>query len=116
VGVRGGEAIFFFNQSIGTEETNTFQLKFCIYHENCGRHRPRRFVGFSVGVAYSRNKLALRTRLRNLNLKSLFVLFVYLHIYLLEPGFTLCRIFIGAKNFIIHFRLTEPIEYPNTLN
>jgi len=27
-------------------------------------------VGVRVGVAYSRNKLALRSRLRNLNLKS----------------------------------------------
>jgi len=39
-----------------------------------------------VGVAYSRNKLALRTRLRNLNLKSLFSIFnsfrdIYVHIY-----------------------------------
>jgi len=30
--------------------------------------------------------------------------------------FTLCRIFTGAKHFIIHFRLTELIEYLNTLN
>jgi len=44
------------------------------------------------------------------------VLFVYLHIYLLELCFTLCRIFIGAKHFIIHFRLTELIEYLNNLN
>jgi len=40
----------------------------------------------------------------------------YLHIYLLELCFTLCRIFIGPKNFINHFRITEPIEYLNTLN
>jgi len=33
------------------------------------------------------------------------ILFVYLHIYLLELCFTLWRIFIGAKHFIIHFRL-----------
>jgi len=39
------------------------------------------------------------------------VLFVYLYIYLLELCFTLCRIFIGTKHFIIHFRLTEPIKY-----
>jgi len=44
------------------------------------------------------------------------VLFVYLHIYLLELCFTLCTIFIGAKHFIIHLRLTEPIECLNTLN
>jgi len=31
-----------------------------------------RFVGVRVCVAYSRSKLALRTRLRNLNLKSQF--------------------------------------------
>jgi len=43
------------------------------------------------------------------------VLFVYLHIYLLELFFTLCRIFIGAKHFIIHFRLTEPIKYHKNL-
>jgi len=30
----------------------------------------REFVSVRVGVAYSRNKLALRTRLQNLNLKS----------------------------------------------
>jgi len=34
-----------------------------------------RFVGVRVGVAYSRNKLALSTRLRNLNLKSQFFIF-----------------------------------------
>jgi len=32
-------------------------------------------VGVRVGVAYSRNKLALRLRLRNLNLKSQFSIF-----------------------------------------
>jgi len=36
---------------------------------SCGRHRFLRFVGVRVGVAYSRNKLALRTRLRKLNLR-----------------------------------------------
>jgi len=40
------------------------QLNFFIEHEN--------LVGVRVGVAYSRNKLALRTRLLNLNLKSPF--------------------------------------------
>jgi len=53
----------FLGQSIGIDENNTFQLKFCIYHENCRRHRVGRFVGIRVGVAYSRNKLALRIRL-----------------------------------------------------
>jgi len=32
-------------------------------------------VGVTVGVAYSRNKLALRTRQRNLNLRSKFSIF-----------------------------------------
>jgi len=50
-------------QSIGLDETNTFQLKL-----------------------YSRNKLALRTRLRNLSLKSQFSIFdsfqnIRVHIY-----------------------------------
>jgi len=44
-------ANFFLVQSIGIDETNTFQLKFFIYHENCGRHRFSRFVGVKVGVA-----------------------------------------------------------------
>jgi len=34
-----------------------------------------RFVGVRVDVAYSRNKLALRTRLRNPNLQSQFSIF-----------------------------------------
>jgi len=33
------------------------------------------FVAITVGAAYSRNKLALRTRLRNLNLRSHFSMF-----------------------------------------
>jgi len=40
-------------------------------YENCGRYRFRRLVG----VAYSRNNLAVRTGLRNLNLKSQFSVF-----------------------------------------
>jgi len=62
---------------MGTDVTNTFLLKFFIYHQNCGRHKFRRFVGFRRGVAYSRNKgrgifalQALRTRLRNLALRT----------------------------------------------
>jgi len=74
MGVTVGVANFL-GQSIGIDETNTFQLKFCIYHENCGRHRLRRFLGVRVGVAYSRAKLALHTKLRNLNLKSQFLIF-----------------------------------------
>jgi len=42
---------------------------------DCGRHRLGRFVGVRVGVSYSRYKLALRTRLRNLNLMSQFYIF-----------------------------------------
>jgi len=61
---------------MGTDVTNTFLLKFFIYHQNCGRHKFRRFVGFRRGVAYSCNKLELRTRLRNLNLKSQYSIFV----------------------------------------
>jgi len=43
-------------------------------------------VGARVGVAHSRNKLALRTGLRNLNLKSQFSIFdsfreIHVHIY-----------------------------------
>jgi len=43
-------------------------------------------VGVRVGVAYLRNKLALRTRLRNLNLRSHFSIFdsfldILVHIY-----------------------------------
>jgi len=34
-----------------------------------------RFVGVKAGVAYLRNKPALRTRLRNLNMKSQFSIF-----------------------------------------
>jgi len=43
--------------------------------ENCGRHRFRRLVGVRVGVSSTRNKLVLRRRLRNLNLKSQFSIF-----------------------------------------
>jgi len=61
-------------QSIGIDETNTSQLKFFTKHENCGRYRLGRLVGVRVGVAHSRNKLALRTRLRNLNPNSLYLI------------------------------------------
>jgi len=52
---------------IGMEQNNTHQLKLFFWHENCGRHWFGRFVG----VLYIRNKLALRTKVRNLNLRSL---------------------------------------------
>jgi len=35
---------------IGIDETNTFQLKFVLQHKNCGHHRFSRFVGVRVGV------------------------------------------------------------------
>jgi len=65
---------------------HTFQLKLFIKHESCDRHRFGRFVGVRVGVAYSRNKLALRARLRNLNLRSQFSIFdsfrdIHVHTY-----------------------------------
>jgi len=50
MGVRVGVENFFY-QSIGIDETNTFQLKFLILHENCGRHRLGRFVGVRLGMA-----------------------------------------------------------------
>jgi len=61
VGVRVREPNFFLDQSIGIKKTNTFQLKFFIKHTNYGHHRFDRFLGVKVGVASSRNKLALRT-------------------------------------------------------
>jgi len=46
MGVRVGVAnLDLLDQSIGIDETNTYKLKFCIWHENCGRHRFMRFVG-----------------------------------------------------------------------
>jgi len=49
MGVRVGVSNL--DQPIGTDETNTFQLKVVIQPENCGRHRFGRFVGVRVGVA-----------------------------------------------------------------
>jgi len=51
-GVRVGVANFFLDQSIGIDETNTIQLKFWA-------PQVWAFAGVRVGVAYSRNKLAL---------------------------------------------------------
>jgi len=92
-----GVAILFLNQSINIEETNTFHLKFCIQHGNCGRHRFGQFVGVRVGVAFSRDKLALRSRLRDLNLKSQFSILdsfrdIRVHIYVFLK-------FVGVANF-----------------
>jgi len=52
MGVRVGVANFFFDQSIGIDETNTFQLKFFILDKNCGRHsrRGKLFLGQSIGI------------------------------------------------------------------
>jgi len=47
---------FFFNQSIGTVETNTFQLKFLIEHENCGRHRVKDYTSFVKKYVTGRRK------------------------------------------------------------
>jgi len=71
MGVRVGVVNFYLDQSIGIDETNTFQSTFFILHESCGRHRLGWLVGVRVGVAYSRYKLALLTRLRNLILRYL---------------------------------------------
>jgi len=49
-----------------------------LYHylaHYCGRHRFGLFVDVRVGVAFLRNKFALRARLRNLNLRSHFSIF-----------------------------------------
>jgi len=77
MGVRVGVANFFLNQLIGIDDTNTFQLKFLSSMNIVG---VTGFRGLWVlwasqvfavcGRAYSRNKLALLIRLRNLNLKS----------------------------------------------
>jgi len=85
-GYVGGGQTFFLDQSIGIDETNTFQLKCFIWHENWGRNRFGRFLGVRVGVACSHNKLVLLTRLRNLNLKSQFSIFdsfrdIRVHVY-----------------------------------
>jgi len=53
MGVRVGVANFFFSQSIGIDENNTFQLKFLFYYQNCRSHSFGRFVGVRVGVALS---------------------------------------------------------------
>jgi len=63
-------------------------------------------VGVRVGVAYSRNKLALRTRLRNLNLRSHFSIFdsfrdIRVHIY----GFLrFVGVKVGVANFFFALR------------
>jgi len=60
---------------LGEELTNNLNSR--VWKFNCGHHRFGRLVGVRVGVAYSRNKLALRTRVRNLSLKSQFSIFEF---------------------------------------
>jgi len=61
------------------------------------------FVGVNVGVASSRNKLALLTRLRNLNLRaqfsSLIVSEIYVHIYDFLKFVGLVGVKVGVSNF-----------------
>jgi len=73
-------ANFFLDQGIGIEEqyisvkiyTNTFQLKFFIWHENCGRHRWGGLWALEWATIRVTNLRCvqgyamLRTRLRNL--------------------------------------------------
>jgi len=89
--------IFFVNRLVLT--TNTFKLKFCFYHENCGCHR----FGRLAGVAHSRRKFALRTRLRNRNIKSQFSIFdsfqnISVHIYVF---FKFVGVKVGVPNFFL---------------
>jgi len=61
MGVRVRVANFFLGQLLGIDVTTTFQLNFFSSMESVG-HRFGRLMGVRVGVAYSRNKLALRTK------------------------------------------------------
>jgi len=52
--VMGGRVIVanvFMDHSIGIDESNTFQLKCFILHENCRSHRFGRLTGVRVSVA-----------------------------------------------------------------
>jgi len=69
MGVRVGVENFFLDQSIGIDEINTFLLTFFSSMKIVGA-TDLGVMGVRVGVASSRDKLALRTRLRDLNLKS----------------------------------------------
>jgi len=84
-----GVSNFFLDPSIGIGETNTN------IHKNCERYRLWRLVS----VAYSRNKLALRKRLRNLNQKFQFSIFDSVRdIRVLTYDFFLvCGRFVGVK-------------------
>jgi len=67
----GRVANFFLDQSIGIDEINTFQLTFFSSMKIVGA-TDLGVMDVRVGVASSRDKLALRTRLRNLNRKPQF--------------------------------------------
>jgi len=72
--------------------------------------RFSRFVGVRVGVAYSCNKLALRIKLRNLNLKSQFSIFDSfrdIHSYL--RFFEVCGRFMGVRVGVANFFLDQSI-------
>jgi len=63
------------------------------------------FVGVRVGVAYSRDKLAVRIRLRNLNVRSQFSIFysfrdIHVQIY---DFFEVCGRFVGVKVGVANF-------------
>jgi len=71
-------ANFFWGQSIGIVETNFHARKNVNWNVSVNIFSSMKIVGATgvrVGVASSRNKLALGTRLRNLNLKSQFPIF-----------------------------------------
>jgi len=65
-------------------------------------------MGVTVGVAYSRTKLALSTRLRNLNLRSQFSIFdssrdnrvLIYHFFKLMGGFVGAKV--GVANFFVN--------------
>jgi len=64
-------------------------------------------VGVRVGLAYSRNKLALRTRLRNLKLKSQFSIFdSFRDIHVRIKDFLT---FVGGKVGVANFFLAQSI-------
>jgi len=83
--------------------TNTLQLNFFIHHENCGRQGFGRIVGARVDVTYLRNKLTLRTRLWNINLKSQFFIFNSLRdirVYIYD-FFKFVGVKVGVENFFL---------------
>jgi len=80
------------------------------------RHRLGRRVGVRVGLTYSHNKLALRTRLRNLNLRSKFSIFdsfpdIHVHIY---DFFEVCGRFECNNVGVAYFFLGQLIGFDET--